>query len=369
MEAQLTSAAITAYGTHFPDWVVPNRYFYEDLGLDTSEEWIRTRTGVEERRLVKMEHGETCASLATDAAWKCLDQRGLDPKDLDAIILATISPDLGYPATACLVQDRLGAKNAFAFDLSGACTGFLYALVTGSGMIECGRSERVLVIGAEAMSTILDYQDRNTAILFGDGAGAALLEPSTTDAHGKILDSILRTDGSGARFLYRTGGGSLALTDVMKDLFPPSEKTYQEGRAVFKYAVQNMTAVVEELLARNGLNIEDVDVMVPHQANRRIIEAVGNKLGMPADKTALYVNRYGNTTAATLPTAMALHADAGKIKEGDLVLFCTFGAGFTWGAGLVRWGRVPVGPKAEGGEESRVGKSVSSAEIAQPASR
>lgn len=333
-------SAITAAASAFPSKILPNSYFFEDLGLETSEVWIRSRTGVSERRVVEPAKQETCGSLAAEAAQVCLERRGMDARDLDALILATISPDLGFPATACLVQERIGASNAFAFDISGACTGYLYSLATAAGLIESGRCQRVMVIGAEAMSAILDYEDRGTCPLFGDGAGATLVEKVDEAYPGRVLDILLGSDGSGAKSLYRTGGGALHLKQYdQHSEFPQHEKVQQVGRVVFRAAVSQMTELVPEILERNGLTLDDVDLIVPHQANIRIIDAVCDRLGLGLDKVAIYIKHYGNTTAATLPTALSLSVDEGRLDPGDLVLFVTFGAGFTWGAGLVRWGR------------------------------
>lgn len=341
MIQSIQAAAITSCANSFPEEIRPNSYFYEQLGLETNDEWIRSRTGVQERRAVRAEQGETCGTISAEAARRCIELRGIDPEEIDAVILATISGDLGFPATACLVQDIIGAKNAFAFDISGACTGYLYTLATAAAMVECGRFRKVLAIGAEAMSAILDYNERTTSILFGDGAGATLIE-AVPDSHpGRILDIQMGTDGSGAKHLYRTGGGSLHLPGADHPDFPKTAKVYQNGRVVYRLAVQRMSQVIEQMLERNRLTLDDIGLIVPHQANIRIIDAVCERLSVSKEKVAIYVDRFANTTAATLPTSMRLAVDEGRVAEGDLVLLATFGAGLTWGAGLLRWAGAP----------------------------
>ncbi len=348
MNRSLHPAAITACANTFPDQVRPNSYFYDELGLDTNEEWIRNRTGIHERRVVQAERGETCGTLAADAARSCLESRGMSPGEVDAVILGTISGDLGFPATACLVQDQIGAKNAFAFDISGACTGYLYSLATAVSMVECGRFRRVLAIGAEAMSAILDYADRGTSIIFGDGAGATLVERVPESHTGRVLDIRMGSDGSGAEHLYRTGGGSLHLPEADRPRFPKADKVVQNGRVVFRLAVQRMTQVIRDILEGNQLKLDDIALVVPHQANIRIIDAVCGRLAAPREKVAIYVDRFANTTAATLPTSLRMAADEGRIRDSDLVLLATFGAGLTWGAALIRWGGAPDGGEKPG---------------------
>lgn len=330
----MTAPRITATGRCFPERVVPNSHFYEELGLDTNEEWIRSRTGIVERHIVDRDKGESTASMAAEATRRCLEQAGLTPLDIDGIVLATITPDLPFPATACLVQDRLGATNAFAWDISAACTGYVSALAQAAAMVRAGMGKRIVAIGAETMSAILDFEDRNTCIIFGDGAGATLVEAA--DEGGEIVDVVLHADGSGWELLHQPSGGSLQ---------PPSHATIdarghyvkQEGRAVFKHAVSRIAECVEELLERQGLTRDDVDLVVPHQANIRIITAAARRLGIPMERVAVTVDRWANTTAATIPTTLDLVLREGRVKPGDTVVLCTFGAGFTWGAALLQY--------------------------------
>ncbi len=330
----MTSVRITATGRCFPTRRVPNSYFYEDLGLDTNEEWIRSRTGIVERRLVDRAAGECTASLAEGAIRAALEKRGLEPTDLDGIIVGTITPDLPFPATACLVQDRLGATSAWAWDVSAACSGYVSALAQAKALVASGMAKRVVAVGAETMSAILDYTDRNTCIIFGDGAGATLVEES--DEGGEIVDVILHAEGSGSKLLYQPSGGALD---------PASHATVdarghfvkQEGRAVFKHAVSRIAEVVDELLERNGLGREQVALVVPHQANIRIIDAAARRLKIPKDRVMVTVHQWANTTAATIPTTLDLALEQGRVAAGDKVVLCTFGAGFTWGAALLQY--------------------------------
>jgi 3-oxoacyl-[acyl-carrier-protein] synthase-3 len=330
----MKSVRITATGRCFPAKAVPNSYFYEDLGLDTNEEWIRSRTGISERRFVDHAAGESTASLAAGAIRAALAKRGLEATDLDGIIIGTITPDLPFPATACLVQDLLGATNAWAWDVSAACSGYVSALAQAKAFVVSGMAKCVVAVGAETMSSILDYQDRNTCIIFGDGAGATLVEES--DEGGEIIDIILHAQGSGSKLLYQPSGGALE---------PASHATIdarghyvkQEGRAVFKHAVSRIAEVVEELLARNEIDREDVALVVPHQANIRIIDAAARRLKIPKDRVMVTVEKWANTTAATIPTSLDLALEQGRVKPGDIVVLCTFGAGFTWGAALLQY--------------------------------
>ena len=334
-------AALTTTGSAFPSEVRDNAFFSEELGLATSDKWIEARTGIRHRRVARAENGETCASLATSAARTCLENRGMPAEELDAIVMATISSDLGFPATACLVQARLGATNACAMDISAACTGFLYALTTAAALVESGRFRKVMVIGSELMNAILDYTDRSTCVLFGDGAGAALVERVDWNFPGRILDSMLGSDGGGAPLMYRTGGGALQMEHSALGPFRRTEKATHDGPTVFRMAVARMTEISQEILERNGLDIADVDLFVPHQANLRIIDAVASKLELPPEKIAVYMQEYGNTTAATIPTSFSMAMGDGRVSPGDLVLLAAFGAGLTWGGTLIRWGGVP----------------------------
>jgi 3-oxoacyl-[acyl-carrier-protein] synthase-3 len=323
-------AAISAVATYVPERVLTNA----DLAtrLDTSDEWIVTRTGIRERRIGAP--GETTSTMGAEAVRRLMAQRGVAPDEVDALIVATVTPDMLFPATACLIQDRLGLPRAWGFDLSAACSGFLYAMTTGAQLVASGVHRRVIVVGADLMSSIIDPLDRTTAVLFGDGAGAALLEPAEPGFG--ILDFYHRVDGSGRDDLLMPAGGSLR---------PPSIATVnarqhflkQNGRAVFKFAVSQMVESVQVLLARNGLTPADVALLVPHQANQRILDAVAERLGLSNDRVASVLARYGNTTGATLPLALDASLSAGKIGRGDLVVFAAVGAGLTVGATLVRW--------------------------------
>ncbi len=328
---RLYSAVITGVGMYVPDKVLDNKFF-ESI-VDTNDEWIRTRTGIEERRV--LEEGAT-SLLATKAVEDLLASTNTDPLDIDAIIVATITPDMIFPATAALVQDNIGAKNAWAYDLSAACSGFIFAMQSGASLVESGRYKKVIVIGADKMSSILDYTNRNTCILFGDGASAVLLEPSEDLSIG-VQDSILRTDGSGRDILYMKAGGSL---------HPSSHETVdkrmhfieQDGRAVFKVAVKSMADVSAEILEKNGLTGDDVAYLVPHQANLRIIDAVARRMGIPNEKVTVNIQKYGNTTAATIPLCIAEYYRDGKFKKGDKLVLAAFGGGFTWGSMYIVWG-------------------------------
>jgi len=300
--------------------------------VDTNDEWIRTRTGISERRI--LEHGAT-SDLAVPAVQMLLKNRGITADEIDAIIFATVTPDMFFPATACVLQQKIGAKKAFGFDISAACSGFVYAISVGSQLVETGAYKKVLVVGADKMSSILDYTDRNTCILFGDGAGAVLLEPSEDTSVG-VMDHKLYSDGSGGDFLYMKGGGSLN---------PPSHETiekklhyiFQDGKSVFKVAVMGMADVSAEILQRNNLTGADVDWLVPHQANLRIIDATADRMGLDKSKVMININRYGNTTAATIPLALSEWWHEGKVKKGQNLVFASFGAGYTWGAVYVKW--------------------------------
>ena len=328
--SQLARAKITALGTYVPPRVLTN-HDLEKI-VETTDEWILTRTGIRERHVV--DKGVATSDLAAEAAKVALAQRGIDASEIEAIVVATVTPDMLFPSTACLVQNKLGAKGAWGFDLSAACSAFVYGLQTGAQFIATGAHKKVLVIGADVMSSILDYTDRATCILFGDGAGAVILEPAE-DGVG-LIDFVHEIDGSGACSLYMPGGGSL---------HPASHETvdkkmhfvHQDGGAVFKYAVRKMGEVCEKLLARNGITAKDIDCFIPHQANQRIIQATVDRVGLKQENVIINIGRYGNTTAGTIPLAMQTAREEGRLKKGDLVLLASVGAGFTVGATLLRW--------------------------------
>ena len=323
------TAAITAVGHYLP----PDRLTNADLEqmVDTNDEWIRSRTGIRERRILK-DPTKATAFMSTEASKRCLERAGVAPEDVDCILLATITPDMAFPATACLVQNNLGAERAWGYDISAACSGFLFALTTGARMIESGMHERVLVIGADTMSRIINYQDRATCIIFGDGAGAVLLEP-TEDGTG-VLDTVQYMDGSGVDALSMPGGGSLnPATHATVDA--ALHYAQQDGRTVFKRAVVGMADAAAEILDRNGLAGEDIRYLVPHQANLRIIDATARRMGVTDDQVMLNIERYGNTTAATLPLCLADYEH--ELRPGDDLVLAAFGGGFTWGATWLKW--------------------------------
>ncbi len=301
--------------------------------VDTNDEWIVDRTGIKQRHIA--EKGVATSDLAAEAARDCLRRRGIEASELEVILVATVTPDMFFPATACLVQEKIGARRAWGFDLSAACSGFIYALQVGAKLIESGAHTRVMVIGADLMSSILDYTDRTTCILFGDGAGAVLLEPCEPSEIG-LIDFVHEIDGAGAASLYMPGGGSLhpasAETVANKEHF-----VHQEGGAVFKVAVRKMAELSEAVLTRNDLTAQDIDLFIPHQANKRIIVSTAEKLGMPLEKIVINIGEYGNTTAATIPLAMHTALEEGRLKKGSLVLLASFGGGYTIGATLLRW--------------------------------
>jgi 3-oxoacyl-[acyl-carrier-protein] synthase-3 len=328
---QLVRAKISALGTYVPPRVLTNADM--EKMVETSDEWLMTRTGIRERHIV--DKGVATSDLAVEAAKKALAQRGILPTDLEAIIVGTVTPDMFFPSTACLVQNKLGAKGVWGFDLSAACSAFVYALQAGAQFIATGAHKKVMVIGADVMSSILDYTDRATCVLFGDGAGAVILEPAEDDSVG-IIDFIHEVDGSGGCSLFMPGGGSLN---------PASHETidkkmhyvHQDGGAVFKFAVRKQLEVCEKLLERNGFKVSDIDAFIPHQANKRIITATAERMGLPEEKVIINIDRFGNTTAGTIPLAMNTAIEEGRLKKGDLVLLASVGAGFTVGATLLRW--------------------------------
>lgn len=324
------NAIITGVGGYVPDYILDN----EELSrmVDTSDEWITTRVGIKERRILK-EEGLGTSYLARKAAKQLIQKTGVDPDTIDALIVATTTPDYKFPSTASIVLGKLGLNNAFAYDLEAACCGFMYALSTACSFVESGRCRKVVVIGADKMSSIVDYQDRQTCVLFGDGAAAVLVEASEDGELG-MQDMFFRTDGKGLPFLHMKAGGSVC---------PPSHFTvdhhlhylYQEGRSVFRYAVTDMSNDVLEIMKRNGLSAGDVDWVIPHEANLRIIEAVTKRAELPMDKVAINIQHYGNTSAATIP--LALWDYESKLKKGDNVIFTAFGAGFVHGASFCKW--------------------------------
>ncbi|HEV7782589.1 MAG TPA: beta-ketoacyl-ACP synthase III [Chitinophagaceae bacterium] len=324
------SAAITAVGGYVPEDRLTN--FDLEKMVDTNDEWIRTRTGISERRILRGE-GKGSSDMGAPAVLELCKKRGIDPLEIDCLICCTVTPDMVFPATANIICNKIGAKNAFGFDLQAACSGFLYGLTTGASFIESGRYKKVVVCGVDKMSAIVDYQDRATCIIFGDGAGAVLLEPNE-DGYG-IQDSILRSDGSGCQFLHMKAGGS-AKPATIETVMAREHYAYQEGQAVFKFAVKGMADVSAELLERNGLTGDDIAWLVPHQANLRIIDATANRVGLPKEKVMINIQKYGNTTAGTIPLCLWEWQD--KLKKGDLIVLAAFGGGFTWGATLVKWG-------------------------------
>ena len=328
---------ITAVGCFTPPDVLTN-FDLEKL-VETNNRWILERTGIAERHIAGV--GMATSDMSVLAARQALEQRGVKPEELDAIIICTVTPDMLFPSTACLVQHALGATHAWGFDLSAACSGFLYGLTTGANLIAAGMHRKVLVVGADTMSRILDYQDRSTCILFGDGAGAMLLEagePGGSDPKQRLgfIDFIGEIDGSGADFLKMPAGGS-RLPASAETIAHRQHFVKQEGQQVFKYAVRKMFELSSALLERNGLSAADIDILIPHQANQRIIDATAERLGLSGDRVMINIGRYGNTTAATLPLATGDAVKSQRLKRGDLVLFATVGAGYTAGAALWRW--------------------------------
>lgn len=321
------TAAITGVQGYVPDFVMTN----DELAkiVDTSDEWITSRTGIKERRILK--EGAS-SDMAAAAVAQLLAKKGIDPMEIDLVVCGTVTPDYPFPSTANVVCDKVGMKNAWGFDLIAACSGFIYALTTGAQFIETGKHKKVIVIGVDKMSSILDYEDRTTCVIFGDGAGAVLLEANEEGLG--VIDSILRSDGSGRQYLIQPGGGSA---------HPPSHKTVddrlhfvkQEGKQVFKFAVTNMAEVSAEIMEKNNLSSEDVDWLVPHQANLRIIDATANRMGLPSEKVMINIQKYGNTTAGTLP--LCLWDYESQLKKGDTLILSAFGGGFTWGAVYLKW--------------------------------
>jgi 3-oxoacyl-[acyl-carrier-protein] synthase-3 len=328
--SQKITAAITAVGGYVPEERLTNADL--EKMIDTNDEWIFTRSGIRERRILRTE-GKGTSDLCAPAVLDICRKKNLGPEEIDCIIVATVTPDMFFPSTSNLVCQKTGAINAWGFDLAAACSGFLFGLTTGASLIESGRYKKVMVVGADKMSSIVDYGDRSTCFLFGDGAGAVLLEP---DFEGfGVLDSILRSDGSGGKHLHMKAGGSVKPASL-ETVSNKEHFIYQEGQAVFKYAVKGMADVSVELLERNNLTGADIAWLVPHQANKRIIDATASRMGLSQDKVMLNIERYGNTTAATLP--LCLWDWENQLKKGDNLVLAAFGGGFTWGATLVKWG-------------------------------
>jgi 3-oxoacyl-[acyl-carrier-protein] synthase-3 len=329
--SQLVRVKISALGAYVPPRLLTNADL-EKL-VETSDRWITERTGIRERHIV--DKGVATSDLAVEAAKKALEQRGIGASDLDAILVGTVTPDMFFPSTACLVQDKLGAKGVWGFDLSAACSAFLYALQVGTQFVATGAHKRVMVIGSDVMSSIIDYTDRSTCIIFGDGAGAVILEPADVDSLG-MIDFMHEVDGSGGCSLYMPGGGSLN-PSTHETVDQKMHYVHQDGQAVFKFAVRKQTELCEKLLERNGIKAADIDVFIAHQANKRIINATSERLGLRPESVVINIDRYGNTTAGTIPLAMNTAREEGKLKKGDLVLLASVGAGFTVGATLLRW--------------------------------
>jgi 3-oxoacyl-[acyl-carrier-protein] synthase III len=324
-------AKISSVGAYVPPRLLTNADL--EKMVTTNDEWIVERTGIRERHIV--ENGVATSDLAAAATKDCLRRRGIEASEIAAILVATVTPDMMFPATACLVQEKIGAKGAWGFDLSAACSGFLYALQVGAKLVESGAHAKVMVIGADVMSSILDYTDRSTCILFGDGAGAVLLEACAEGETG-LVDFVHEIDGSGAQSLYMPGGGSLH-PSTAETVAAKMHFVHQEGGAVFKVAVRKMAELSETLLTRNGLTANDVDLFIPHQANKRIILATAERLGMPEEKIVINIGEYGNTTGGTIPLAMHTALEDGRLKKGMTVLLASFGGGYTVGATLLRW--------------------------------
>lgn len=326
-------AAIKGVGGYVPEYVLTNQEL--ETMVDTNDEWITTRTGIKERRILKGE-GIGTSYMGSKAVKELLKKTNTDPAEIDLLICATVTPDMFFPATANLIADEVGAKNAFNYDLGAACSGFLFALHTGASFIEAGRYKKVVVVGADKMSSIVDYTERTTCIIFGDGAGAVLLEPTTDDTG--LIDAELKSDGSGAPYLYMKAGGSK---------YPATHETidnklhyiHQEGSAVFKFAVTNMADISAEVAERNNLHGKDIAWLVPHQANKRIIDATANRIGIGPERVMLNIHRYGNTTSGTIP--LCLWDYESQLKKGDNIMLAAFGGGFTWGAIYLKWSYDP----------------------------
>lgn len=323
------TATITAVGGYVPDRVFTN----DDLSkfVDTNDEWIQTRTGIKERRYLTKEEGTSV--IGVESIKQICAKRGISPEEIDLIIVGTITPDYGFPSTSNVISDIIGAKNAWGYDLSAACSGFIYALATGAQFIETGRYKKVIVVGCDKMTSILNFEDRTTCVIFGDGGGAVLLEPAE-DGTG-VLDFVLKADGNGRNYLYQPAGGSL-LPATHETVDKKQHFVHQEGKAVFKFAVTNMADVSEEIMKRNKLSSDDISWLVPHQANLRIIDATADRMGLDKSKVMINIERFGNTTAGTIP--LLLWEWEKKLKKGDNLVLAAFGGGFTWGSVYLKWG-------------------------------
>ena len=322
-------AAITGVSGHVPDYILTNKEL--EKMVDTNDDWITSRTGIHERRILK-EEGKASSDMGAEAVNILLNKTNTDAKDVDLIICATTTPDMFVASTACIIADKVNAKNAFAYDLMAACSGFIYALATGSKFIETNTYQKVIIVGVDMMSSIIDYQDRATCIIFGDGAGAVLLEKNTEELG--LYDSILKSDGSGREFLHMKAGGSLnpATLETVKNR---EHYVFQDGQPVFKSAVKNMADVSEEIMRRNNLSSNDVAWLVPHQANKRIIDATARRMGVGDEKVMLNIEKYGNTTAATIPLCLWDYEE--RLNKGDNIILAAFGGGFTWGSIYLKW--------------------------------
>jgi len=326
---QKIRAAITAVNSYVPEYILTNQEL--ETMVDTNDEWITSRTGIKERHILKGE-GLGTSDMAVPAVEGLLKKRGISAEEIDLIIFCTTTPDMPFPATANILADKIGAKNAWGFDLNAACSGFIYGLTTGSQFIESGKHQKVLVVGGDKMSSIIDYEDRATCIIFGDGCGAVLLEPTTENLG--IMDSILKSDGSGRVYLHQKAGGS-AKPASHATVDAREHYAYQEGQAVFKFAVTNMADVAAEIMERNQLTADDVAWLVPHQANKRIIDATANRMGVGPEKVMVNIEKYGNTTNGTIPLCLAEWES--QLKKGDTLILAAFGGGFTWGSVYLKW--------------------------------
>lgn len=325
------NAKITSVGHYVPDRIIDNKYF--ENFLDTNDEWIKTRTGISERR--RLDKELPTSYMAVRAIQDLLSNRGIGAEEIDLIIVATVTPDMMYPSTACIIQKELGAKNAWGFDILAACSGFIFSLTTAIQFVQNGTHKKVIVVGADKMSSIANMEDRNTCILFGDAAGAVLLEP-TEERDSGILDTIMRIDGEGGKYLYQLGGGSLNPA-THETVDKRMHFVYQDGKSVFKDAVKGMADISYEIMEKNNITADQVSYLVPHQANMRIITACAERMGISMDKVMVNIHKYGNTTSATIPTCISEYWKNGKVKKDDYIILSSFGAGYTWGSILVKW--------------------------------